>query len=70
MFGMSAAVLQGLNEMRNPKPPRFVEVTEAELRDILARQGGDPNDVEIGVNMVKMGAALGGAGGVQYVLKK
>lgn len=65
----SAAVLQGLHEMRNPKPPRFIEVTEVELRDILARQGGDPNDVEIGVNMVRAGAALGGADGVSYVLK-
>lgn len=69
MLGMSAAVLQGLHEMRNPSPPKFVEVTEAELRQILSQGGVDPIDVDIGVKMVRAGAALGGNNGVRYVLK-
>lgn len=70
MLGMSAAVLQGLNEMRNPSPPKFVEVTETELRQILSQGGADPIEVDIGVRMVQAGAALGGNNGVSYVLKK
>ena len=70
MFGMSAAVLQGLHEMRNPKPPQIIEVTEEQLRGILARQCANSIDIDIGVKMVKAGAALGGNDGIHYVLKK
>lgn len=67
---MSAAVLQGLREMKNPTPPKFVEVTEEELRSILTRQGVDSIEVSIGVSMVRAGGALDGGNGVRFVLKK
>lgn len=63
----SAAVLQALQEMRNPKPHTTKEVTEAEAREYLRLSGAEHADVHIG--MMKAGGALDAGNGVRLILK-
>lgn len=70
MLGMSAAVLKGLNEMRNPTPPTIKEVTEEEMVSILKLQGTDALETQIALSMLKAGAAVGANNNVRLVLKK
>jgi deoxyribose-phosphate aldolase len=69
MLGMSAAVLQGLHEMRNPKQRRVIEVTEVEAKDILSQQS-DETDVMIVIQMLKAGASTIVSDDVCIVLKQ
>ena len=69
MLGMSAAVLQGLHEMRRPKEEiKFSTVTEAEFRAKSRAQGADETEIDIAVSMMRAGAHLDGGNGWRITL--
>jgi hypothetical protein len=65
----SAAVLQGLNDLRN-KNPKIVEVTKEELIASMKRQGSADWEINMTLSFLKGGAALGGSNGERIVLKE
>jgi len=65
----SAAVLQGLNDLRN-KNPKVVEVTEEEFVASMKKQGKADWEINMTLNFLGQGAALGGPNGERIFLKK
>jgi hypothetical protein len=65
----SAAVLQGLNDLRN-KNPKIVEVTKEELIAAMKRQGSKDWEINMTLTFLEGGAALGGSNGERIVIKK
>lgn len=65
----SAAVLQGLRDLRD-KNPKTIEVTKEELVDSMKRQGKADWEVNMILNFLGQGVALGGPNGERIVLKK
>ena len=66
---LSAAVLQGLNDLRN-KNPEIVEVTKEELIASMKKQGSADWEIAMILNFLGNGAQLGGSNGKRIVLKK
>jgi hypothetical protein len=67
MFGMSAALHQGLRDLQD-KNPKIIEVTEEEYREQMRLQGVDRFDIDIAIQFMKAGADVGGAPGVRIRL--
>ena len=65
----SAAVLQGLNDLRN-KNPKIVEVTKEELIASMKKQGSADWEINMTLSFLEKGAELGGSNGERIVLKK
>jgi len=64
MLGMSAAVLQGLHEMRRPPEEiKIVRLTEIEFRRGAELKGMSPFDTDIAIKMMKAGALFDAGGG-------
>lgn len=72
MLGMSPAVFQGLQEMREMqagKPATTIEMTRDEFIEYGKRAGLDATDIQIGLHMLAAGAQVG-AGHRQYIKLK
>ena len=68
MLGMSAAVLQGLHEMRRPPEEiKIVEMTEAEIK--TQSRYLNPVDATIMLQMLKAGADVDIGGGRRLRMK-
>jgi len=65
----SAAVLQGLHDLKN-KNPKIVEVTKEELVASMKRQGKADWEIDMTLNFLGQGVALGGPNGERMVLRK
>ena len=65
----SAAVLQGLHEMRRPREEiKHIAVTEAEFRATQQQIGMSRFDIDIAVRMMRGGAAVDGGNGLRVTL--
>lgn len=65
----SAAVLQGLRDLRD-KNPKVIEVTKEELVASMKKQGKADWEIDMTLNFLGQGAALGGPNGERIVIKK
>lgn len=60
----SAAVLQGLHEMRRPRNEiTYITMTEEEFREMQKNSGMDQFEIDIAVKMMKAGGHLDGGNG-------
>ena len=66
---LSATVLQGLNDLKNPNP-KTIEVTREELIAYLKKQGSPDWEINMTLSFLGQDVVLGGPNGERIVLKK
>lgn len=72
MLGMSAAVLQGLHDLRACQagsPPKVVEMTTKEFILQQLKLGASDDEIFMAVRMMDAGATVGGPNGTYIRLK-
>lgn len=69
MLGMSAAVLQGLAELKNPNP-EIIELTKEEFIQGAKLRGWNQFDIDISVKFLEAGTQIDAGNGKRIVLKR
>ena len=69
MLGMTAAVLQGLAELRN-KNPEIIELTKEEFIQGAKLRGWSQFDIDISVKFLEAGTQIDAGNGKRIVLKQ